>query len=105
MAWRRFRSWRRSPAEIGGAGASDAADAPLGYEATTNASAQLTTEPQDNRLQTQPENGHNVNPSGGEMISDYESITILYGTMMAATLRRAGLSVRVSDMAHCRQVC
>jgi sulfite reductase (NADPH) flavoprotein alpha-component len=46
------------------------------------------------------------------MISDYESITILYGTMMgnaesvahqvAATLRRAGLSVRVSDMAHCQ---
>jgi sulfite reductase (NADPH) flavoprotein alpha-component len=46
------------------------------------------------------------------MISDHESITILYGTMMgnaesvahqvAATLRRAGLSVRVSDMAHCQ---
>lgn len=46
------------------------------------------------------------------MISDYESITILYGTMMgnaqsvaleaAATLERAGLSVRVSDMAHCQ---
>jgi sulfite reductase (NADPH) flavoprotein alpha-component len=46
------------------------------------------------------------------MISGYESITILYGTVMgnaetvahqaAATLRRAGLSVRVSDMAHCQ---
>ena len=46
------------------------------------------------------------------MISGYESITILYGTVMgnaesvahqtAAHLRRAGLSVRVSDMAHCQ---
>jgi sulfite reductase (NADPH) flavoprotein alpha-component len=46
------------------------------------------------------------------MISDYESITILYGTMMgnaesvahqvATTLQRTGLSVRVSDMAHCQ---
>jgi sulfite reductase (NADPH) flavoprotein alpha-component len=72
---------------------------------------QLAAEPQDDRLQTQPVNGHNINPSGGEMTSHYEFITILYGTMMgnaesvahqaAATLRRAGFSVQVSDMAHC----
>jgi uncharacterized iron-regulated membrane protein/flavodoxin len=112
MAWRRFRSWRRPSAEIVEAVTSYTPDAPPGYETTNTAPAQLTTEPQDNKLQTPPANGHNVNPSGGEMISDYESITILYGTMMgnaesvahrvAATLRRAGLSVRVSDMAHCQ---
>jgi uncharacterized iron-regulated membrane protein len=112
MAWRRFRSWRRAPVKIGGAGTSDAADAPPGYEATHNAPAQLTAEATDNSLQAQSANGHNINPSGGEMISGYASITILYGTVMgnaesvayqvAANLRRAGLSVRVSDMAHCQ---
>ena len=113
MAWRRFRSWRRAPVEIAGpAEAPYAADASAGHEATDNARSQLTAESQDNGLQTQPANGHNINPSGGEMISGYASITILYGTVMgnaesvayqvAANLRRAGLSVRVSDMAHCQ---
>jgi uncharacterized iron-regulated membrane protein/flavodoxin len=111
MAWRRFRSWRAAPVEIRGAATSQV-DAPPCYEATNNAPAQLSTEPQDNRLQTQPADGQNVNASGGEMFSNHESITILYGTMMgnaesvahqvAATLRRTGLSVRVSDMAHCQ---
>ena len=113
LAWRRFRSWRRAPVEIAGpAEAPYAADASAGHEATDNARSQLTAESQDNGLQTQPANGHNINPSGGEMISGYASITILYGTVMgnaesvayqvAANLRRAGLSVRVSDMAHCQ---
>jgi len=81
-------------------------------EARDNAPAQLTTELRHNELQAQPVNGHKINPPGGEMIGCYESITILYGTVMgnaesvahqtAATLRRAGLSVRISDMAHCQ---
>jgi uncharacterized iron-regulated membrane protein len=82
MAWRRFRSWQHAPAEIGDAATFYATDPPPGYEATNSSTAQLMTEPQENKVQTQPANGHNVNPSGGEMITDYESITILYGTMM-----------------------
>jgi sulfite reductase alpha subunit-like flavoprotein len=112
MAWRRFRFWRRSSAEISEAATSYTAHAAAGYEAMNNAPVYLTTGPQDNLLHTQPANWHKVNPSGGEMTSDCETITILYGTMMgnaesiayhaAATLRRAGLTVRVSDMAHCQ---
>lgn len=107
MAWRRFRYWRRVPAEITGA-----AETPAGYEGTHHAAAQLTAEATDNSLQGQSVNGNNINPPGGEMISGFESVTILYGTVMgnaesvahqaAAILRRAGLSVRVSDMAHCQ---
>jgi uncharacterized iron-regulated membrane protein len=58
MAWRRFRSWRRPSAEIVEAPTSYTPDAPPAYEATDNAAAQLTNEPQDNKLQIRPANGH-----------------------------------------------
>jgi sulfite reductase (NADPH) flavoprotein alpha-component len=112
MAWRRFRSWRRTPVEIASTSeAFSTTQTSAGHEATYNAPAQFTSEP-DDISRPQPANGHKINPPGGEMISGYESITILYGTVMgnaesvahqtAANLRRAGLSVRVSDMAHCQ---
>jgi len=112
MAWRRFRSWRRTPVEIDDVEMPYTAQPSVEREARDNAPAQLTTELRHNELQAQPVNGHKINPPGGEMIGGYESITILYGTVMgnaesvahqtAATLRRAGLSVRISDMAHCQ---
>jgi uncharacterized iron-regulated membrane protein len=77
MAWRRFRYWRRTPAE-----ANVAAETPADYEGTHNTPAQLTAEATDNSLQAQSVNGHNINPPGGEMVSGFESVTILYGTVM-----------------------
>jgi flavodoxin len=113
MAWRRFRYWRRTPLEIGAAETvADATGAEAPLEATTPGPTQLSGETRDNRLQAQPTNGHKLDITGGEMFSGHESVTILYGTVMgnaesvahqaAAVLRRAGLSVRVGDMAHCQ---
>ena len=107
MAWRRFRSWRRPSVEI-----TDAPEAPSGHKIAENLSPQLAHAPKDNGMPPQTTNGHNLDTSGGEMIGGHESVTILFGTVMgnaesvahqaAATLRRAGVSVRVSDMAHCQ---
>jgi uncharacterized iron-regulated membrane protein len=46
MAWRRFRSWQRAPAEIGDA-PTFYAPPPRDYETTNNATVQLTTDPQE----------------------------------------------------------
>jgi sulfite reductase (NADPH) flavoprotein alpha-component len=124
MAWRRFRSWRRTPKEITSEESvmnvtTDPINFPQQHQAETE-TVDTGLAQSSSEAKTSAANGANGHARAVQDLAreraaasaNGESVLILYGTVtgnsetlakkLADALRPTGLSARVQDMAHCQ---